>query len=408
MCNILLVDMNSFYASVHQAIEPSLRGRPVIVAGNPENRHGIVLAASYEAKKFGVKTGMPKWEARMICPDAIFILPRHDLYLSFSARILQIMKDFTPLVEPFSIDEAFLDVTGCGHLFGDSVQIARQIKKRIRQEVGVLCSVGIGPNKLLAKMAAELQKPDGLTVITRDEIPLKLWPLPVKELFGVGSRTERKLNNLGIFTIGDLARCPVDILVRRFGVTGKVLYLSANGIDYSPVDPHSLDVVKSIGKQLTLSRDYQGHDEIKVAILDLSERVGYRVRQGGYVGKTVSLTLRDTNLLFYSWSSSLREYTDLTEDIYRVAVRLLKDNWPEHKKVRLVGIALSKLVKKEVEQADVFGEKDKKRRLNRVCDEIRQRFGYGSIWRCASLTRGGIYHGQQGQQALGRAPDDVS
>jgi DNA polymerase-4 len=401
LCNILLVDMNSFYASVHQALDPSIMGKPVIVAGNPRTRHGIVLAASYEAKDRGIKTGMVQWEARALCPDGIFIMPRHDLYFEFSGRILQIMKDFTPLVEPFSIDECFLDVSGCQTIFGDSVQIAKQIKNRIREEVGVLCSAGVGPNKLLAKMAAELQKPDGLTVVTKEEVPEKIWPLPVGELFGVGRRTEKKLQNFNIWTIGDLAKFPVNILEKRFGIIGRVLHMSANGVDYSPVDPHSLDVVKSVGNQLTLSRDYQGQDEIKVAILDISENVGYRVRKGGYVGKTVSLTLRDKDLIFYSWSSSLSEYTDITEDIYRVAVRLLDTHWTQNKKVRLVGITLSKLMKKQTEQIDFLGEKEKNRKLNKVCDEIRERFGHDSILRCVSITKDGVYYGQR-QQTMGK------
>ncbi len=393
-CNILLVDMNAFFASVHQALNPALRGKPVVVCGDPEKRHGIILAASYEAKKHGIKTGMPKWEAKQLLPQGIYVKPDYGKYVDFSVQILSIMKDFSPLVEPFSIDEAFLDVTGCTNLFGDSLQIARQLKTRIRQEAGILCSVGIGPNKLVAKMAAELQKPDGLTLVTKETVPQKIWPLPVKDLFGVGRRTEKKLYNLGIRTIGDLAKFPPDLLEKRFGIVGRVLYLSANGIDYSPVNPHTLDTVKSIGNQITLSRDYQGHLEIKAAILDIVENVGYRVRRGGYVGKTVSLTLRDSELIFYSWSSSFYEYSDVTEDIYLLASRLLDLHWPASKKVRLVGVSLSKLVLKKHEQLDLLGEKEKLRKLNHVCDEIKGRYGYTSIMRGSSLTEAGIYREQ--------------
>jgi DNA polymerase-4 len=388
---ILLVDMNSFYASVHQALDPSLQGKKVIVCGDPEKRHGIVLAASYPAKKMGVKTGMPNWEAKILCPDGIFIRPQYQHYFNFSNQIVNIMRDFSPLVEPFSIDEAFIDLSGTEHLFGDSVAVAKEIKRRIKDEVGVLCSVGIGPNKLVAKMAADLQKPDGLTVINPEDVPKRLWPLPVKELFGVGSRTQKKLNMMAVNTIGDLAKFPVDVLKKKFGVVGQILHMSANGIDYSPVDPHSLDTVKSIGNQLTLSRDYAGAD-IRVAVLDICEKVSYRLRQGGYVGKTVSLTLRDTELHGYHWSISFRERTDITEEIYRMAIKLLETHWLPNKRVRLVGIGISNVERKQYEQLDIFTYKEKYRKLNHAVDDIRQRFGNLSIQRGISMTEAGILH----------------
>lgn len=386
--------MNAFFASVHQALDPSLKGQPVVVCGDPEKRHGIILASSYEGKKYGLKTGMAVWEAKNLLPHGIYVKPDYDQYVDFSIRIVNIMKDFSPLVEPFSIDEAFVDVTGCERLFGDAVQIARQIKKRIAQEVGVLCSVGVGPNKLVAKVAADMEKPDGLTVITKEDVPRLMWPLPVKDLFGVGRRTEKKLHSLNLWTIGDLAKFPVHLLEKRFGIIGRVLHWSANGIDYSPVDPHSLDVAKSIGNQMTLRRDYHGYEEIKVAILNLSEQVGHRVRQRGYVGKTVSLTLRDTELMSYSWSASFSEHTDLTEDIYFLATKLMHTHWPNWKKVRLVGVSLSNLIKNKFEQIDLLGEKEKLRKINRACDGIKERYGMQSIARAISLTKAGIYHGQ--------------
>lgn len=382
--------MNAFFASVHQALDPGLRGKPVVVCGDQEKRRGIVLAASYEAKKFGIKTGMGAWEAHQLLPQGIFIKPEHRLYSAFSKRILQIMRDFSPLVEPFSIDEAFLDVTGCEKLFGTSVEIAKQLKARIWNEVGVMCSVGIGPNKLVAKMAAELEKPNGLTIVTSEDVPHRLWPLPIGSLFGVGKKTEQKLILLGLRTIGDLAAAPVELLEKRFGSVGRGLHLSANGINYSPVNPHSHDSLKSIGNQLTLKRDYQG-EEIKTAVLDLTESVGRRARRGGYIGRTVSLTLRDTEMGFHSWSMSLAEATDITEDIYRMAVQLLEHNWDLHTKVRLVGVTLSNLEYKDYEQTDLLGEKVKLRKLNQVCDSLKDRFGTGAIRRAASTTEAGIY-----------------
>ena len=399
--NILLVDMNAFFASVHQALEPELRGKPVVVCGDPNKRHGIVLAASYEAKKYGIKTAMPNWEAKQLLPKGIFVKPNYKKYTEFSAHNLQIMRDYSPLVQPFSIDEAFIDLAGCQKLFGTGIEVAKMIKERIRDEVGILCSVGIGPNKLIAKMASKLHKPDGLTLVTKEEVPKKFWPLPVRELFGVGSSTEKKLHFLGMRTIGDLAKYPVHSLEKRFGIVGRVLYQSANGIDHSPVNPCSLDIVKSIGNQFTLTRDYVGYEEVGTALLDIAEQVGYRVRQGGYAGKTVCLTLRGTDMQFSSWSMSLPEHTDLTEDIYLTAITLLKRQWPNNKKVRLVGVSLSNLIKNEFEQISLLAEKEKLRRLNRACDRIKEQFGYDSIRRCKSLTEAGIFNAQQ---SLGRTP----
>ena len=233
-CPILLADMNAFYASVHQAMDPRLKGKPVIVGGDPAKRHGIVLAASYEAKAWGIKTGMAVGEARDLCPEGIFLKPAYSHYVDFSTRIVRIMKDFSPLVEPFSIDEAFLDVSGCGNLFGSSPEIALQLKNRIKDEVGVLCSVGVGPNKLLAKMAAGMQKPDGLTVLDLPDVPAKMacrsgssleWAVAWR---GCGTKHPDHRETLAY---------PLPVLQKRFGLVGHVLHLSANGLDYSPVDP---------------------------------------------------------------------------------------------------------------------------------------------------------------------------
>ncbi len=395
-CPILLADMNSFFASVHQAMEPRLRGKPVIVGGDPAKRHGIVLAASYEAKAFGVKTGMAVWEARSLCPAGIFLKPGHSHYVSFSARIIRIMKDFSPLVEPFSIDEAFINLSGCGHFFSSSLEAALQLKKRIKEEIGVLCSVGVGPNKILAKMAAGMQKPDGLTVLDLTDVPDKLWPLPVRELFGVGARLEKRLRDLNIHTVGELACYPLPVLRKRFGLLGHVLHLSANGIDYSPVDPHSLERVKSIGHQVTLPRDYRGYRQVEVVILELCEIVCRRVRLGGYAGRTVSLTLKDVEFLWLSRSQSISSPTASVNDIYKVAVELLHRHWPEWKPVRMVGVSLAGLVKNTSEQMDLFGEAERARLLHAACDRIKDRFGEQSILRGVSLTPEGVFRGRKG------------
>ncbi|MFA4885365.1 MAG: DNA polymerase IV [Desulfotomaculaceae bacterium] len=400
-CPILLADMNAFFASVHQAMNPVLRGKPVIVGGDPAKRHGIVLAASYEAKACGVKTGMAVWEARSLCPRGIFVKPRHGHYVNFSARIIRIMRDFSPLVEPFSIDEAFMDVSGCESLFGSSTDIALQIKGRIKREVGVLCSVGVAPNKLLAKMAAGMQKPDGLTVLDFPDLPDKVWPLPVRELFGVGGRLEKRLRDLNIHTIGELASYPLPVLKKRFGLIGHILSLSANGIDYSPVDPHSLERVKSIGHQITLPRDYRGYHQIKVVVLELCELVCRRVRLGGLVGRTVSLTLKDTEFLWVSRARTMSYPSAATGDVYRVALELLYQHWPSWKPVRMVGVSLAGLVKNTAEQIDLFGEVEKARLLNAACDRIKDRFGEQSLLRAVSLTPEGVLLARNGEVTRG-------
>lgn len=386
--------MNSFFASVHQALDQSLKGKPVIVCGDPAKRHGIILAASYEAKRFGIKTAMTNWEAQKVLPHGIYVKPNYQHYFDFSARIINIIKDFSPLVEPFSIDEAFVDITGCEALIGNGPQTAQAIKDRIKNEVDVMCSVGVGPNKLLAKMASNMQKPDGLTILNNEDIPKKLWPLPIKELFGIGSRTEQKLNLFNIHTIGDLAKFPVEVLEKRFGVIGRVLHNSANGIDDSPVDPHSLDKVKSIGHQFTLERDYISYEEIKIAILEIAEMVARRVRLGGYIGKTVFLTLKDDNFETISRAMTLPFHTDLMEDIYQTAVSLLYKNWTRGRRVRLIGISMANLVLRTHEQLDLLGEKNRLRNLNVVCDEIKERFGETSIRKGITLTKGGLFNGR--------------
>ncbi|OAT79441.1 DNA polymerase IV [Desulfotomaculum copahuensis] len=388
---ILLADMNAFFASVHQALDPALRDKAVIVAGDPAKRHGIVLAASYQARAEGVKTGMTVGEAVLTCPDGVLIKPQYHLYVGFSSRILRIMRDFTPLVEPFSIDEAFMDVTGCRNLLGSPVEIARKLKERIRNEVGVTCSVGIGPNKLLAKMAAGLQKPDGLTVLEEKDVPVRLWPLPVRKLFGVGPRYERHLRQFNIHTIGDLANFPVDVLKRRFGVNGEVLWLCARGVDYSPVDPGSLEMVKSVGQQITLPRDYRG-GEVKVVVLELADQVARRVRAGGYVGKTVVLSLKDADFACLSRRRTLPGYTALAAEIHRAAVMLLERHWPAGWPVRLVGVALANLIPARQEQLALFGRQEKLDRFERGYDRVRNRFGEKAICRAASLTGAGAWH----------------
>ncbi|MGI6588705.1 MAG: DNA polymerase IV [Peptococcia bacterium] len=386
---ILLADMNAFYASVTQVLEPELLGKPLLIAGNPEKRHGIILAASYEAKKRGVKTGMAIWEAQTYCPQAILRSPNYPAFLDFSNHILQILQDFSPLVEPFSIDEAFVDLTGTENLWGPPLQVGRTIKKRIKEEVGILCSVGIGPSKVVAKMAADLQKPDGLVLLTEQDLPQHLWSLPIGKLFGVGKQREQHLYNMGIRTIGDLAQTPVELLKQRFGRVGTRLYEFARGQDSSPVDPHSLDQVKSIGHQITLPRDYTKKEEIKIVLLELAEAVCRRARLGNYQGKTVSLYVRGNDFSGLNRSGSLPEPTAYPPTVYHLALKLFQQYWPQNKPVRLLGISLSNLICSKYKQLSLFAPEEK---LYTAIDKIKNRFGEKSLLRGSFLLEEGVFY----------------
>lgn len=394
---ILLCDMNSFFASVHQAMDPSLRGKPVVVGGDPAKRTGIVIAASIEAKKgYGIKTGMTIGEARALCPKAIFMPPSHQDYAAFSSRINNILYSFSDLVEPYSIDESFLDVTGTVHLFGSSQEIARRIQSRINTEIGVGVNIGIGSSKLIAKMAAELEKPNKIISLTQEEWPKVIWPLPVKELFGVGSRIGRWLNMIGVRTIGDLARLPVEHLRKRYGIIGEILHYSAHGIDFSPVDPGSFEVMKSVGNQITLPRDYRGYSNIQVVILELAEEVAQRARKAGYTGRRLSLTLKDPNFITETHSVVLPEYTDITQEIYEAGINLMKKYWSPQVTVRLVGLALSQLIRGRGKQIDLFATREKLEKVDRAMDLIRSRWGHHSIKRAITMTQSGVYHERKG------------
>ena len=401
MRTILLADMNAFFASVTQVLEPALRGKPLLIAGDKEKRRGIILTASYEAKKKGVKTGMAIWEAKLYCPEAILRSPDYPAYIDFSGRFLAILRDFSPLVEPFSIDEAFVELTGTETLWGPPLDAARLIKKRIREEVGLLCSVGIGPSKVVAKMAAELQKPDGLTMLTAVDVPARLWPLPIKELYGVGRQMEKHLENMGIRTIGDLAQSPVELIRRRFGVVGVRLHQFAHGEDGSPVDPHSLDRVKSVGHQITLPRDYKSLEEIDVVLLELAEAVCRRARQGNYAGRTVSLYVRGDDFSGLARSCSFPAPTASPDKVCRLARGLFRRHWPPGKPVRLLGIALGSLIQPKFRQLCLF---DQEEQLYDAVDEIKDRFGETSLLRSSFLLEAGVFYSGDRQQNVGRPP----
>jgi len=336
---VFLVDMNAFFISCEQTRHPEISGKPAAVAGDPENRTGIILTANYEARKYGIKTTMTLKEAFKLCTDLIIIPPDHRFYGKKSREVMEIFSLYTPLIEQNSIDEAWLDMTGCEGIFGEPLETARNIMERIDRELGLWCSIGISENKFLAKMASEMKKPHGITEMWRKDIKEKMWPLPVNYIYGVGKSTTSKLQSMGIFTIMDLALCDSSYLFKKLGKMGTELSLKANGIDTSPVTPNSHSDMKSIGRSITLPQDVTDIDFAKTVLLELSDDVGMSARKHGKKGRTVQI-----NIKYSDFKSSTRQTTVpatyLVKDIYSAGVKLLERNWND-KPIRLLGISLS-------------------------------------------------------------------
>lgn len=373
---ILHIDMNAFFASVEQQSNPALQGKPVAVIGAAKRT--IITTCSYEARAFGVKTGMNTWEARQKCPELIFVVGNNKKYSYTSKGIIGIMREYTPLVEVFSIDEAFLDVTGSLNLFGPAEEIARMIKERIRERFGLTCSVGIAPNKLLAKLASDMQKPDGLTVIAPDQVARVLDRLPIRELCGIGAKTQQQLAKFGIRTCGELGRFPVDILKRSFGVTGEKLHLMGLGHDEAPVVPEEeAEEVKSVGHSTTLDADLTARSEIIAVLLQLSEMVGRRARKYRVTGRTITLTVRYPDFTTFSRQLSRSAATNNSDEIYRDAVQLL-DQLELAQPVRLLGVRLTNL-SYEMEQLPLFESERKKALVASAMDCVNNKFGDFSV-----------------------------
>lgn len=339
---ILHLDMNAFYCSCHSAVEPTkYHHKPTAVAGSPETRHGIVVTASYEARRRGVRATMTVLEAQRICPDLVLIRPDFHLYREFSNRVFNLVQEYTPQLEVFSIDECWADVTG-SHYLGSSREIAEKLQERILRELGLPCSIGIGPNKFLAKMASDFKKPLGITEIQAKDVKEKLWPLQLRQMFGIGESTASALERIRIHTIDDLAHANLEKLTRLFGKRARIMIEHANGHDESPVSTDR-EQAKSIGHSITLAKDVSDLEELSTVLLNLADMVGRRVRRHGLFGKTIQLTIRYATRKTITRSKTLPVATDLTEDIYHVAQALLRQHKSPLQSVRLLGVSLSQL-----------------------------------------------------------------
>jgi DNA polymerase IV len=371
---ILHVDLDAFFASVEQRDRPELLGKPVIVGGDPSGR-GVVSAASYEARRFGVHSAMSLREAVRRCPDGVFLPVDGRRYQQASREVMAILRRFTPQVEPISIDEAFLDVTGSRQLFGDGRAIAEAIKRAIRDDVGLPASVGVASTKLVAKIASDLHKPDGLVVVPLGEEASFLAPLPIGRLWGVGGKTAVALEDYGVRTIGDLAALSPDVLVRRFGKHGGSLASRARGLDDDPVQEG--DPAKSVGHEHTFDVDTSDRETIERTLLAMSDGVAGRLRSAGVRASTIAVKIRDSSFRTITRQRTLPEPTDLTDPIYRAAVELAR---PEVRgiRVRLLGVTASNLGDRE--QLGLFPSDDPRRRAAiEAADTIRRRYGSRAV-----------------------------
>ena len=386
MAAFLLVDMDAFFASVEQAHHPHLRGQPVIVCGDP-SRRGVVTAASYEARGSGVRAGIPLQEARRLCPEAHYVEGDPEKYVALSLQLLNLYLTLTPDVEPFSVDEAFLAVGRSGEPLSQAEALARDLQSEIERRFHLGASIGIGPNKLIAKMAAGLHKPKGLTTLDVEGFQREFWGRDVQELWGVGPKLAERMRSLGMMTVGELAHAPEGPLQAAFGIIGPQLREAANGWDDTPLVPYHCGIdAKSMGHEVTLPEDCADPAFLEGTLLRLSDQVGRRLRSEGYVGRTVSLKLRDHRFTTHIRQRALDEATSDHRRIFLCAKALWRELW-NGEPVRLIGVTLAQLSRAlQVEQVELFGHDDRSHRLVEALDRVRDRLGEASVVPAGSLT----------------------
>jgi len=369
---ILHIDMDAFFISVEQRDDPSLRGKPAAVCGSLSR--SVVTSATYEARPYGIRAGMSTQEAKRRCPQLILVKGNHSKYTETAARIFSILKEYTPLVEVASIDEAYLDITQSILLFHSPVLIAQSIKDQIREKEELTCSIGVAPNKLLAKLASALKKPDGLVVIEKGDVEGILKDLPVSKLYGIGPKLTEALNSIGIFTCGQLGKFPVSFLSKRFGAMGEGLHEMGLGLDDSPVVPFDKEEdAKSISHSVTLEEDTSDPKLLRKVLLQLSERVSRRMRREGFYGKRIAITVRYADFFTFSKQKTLSKWMNSGNEIFQQAFEIFK-SISHPKPIRLLGVGVSQL-KKEWCQLGLFEKREKKDNLLNAMDRVNERFG---------------------------------
>lgn len=380
---IILADLDAFFASVEELLNPALRGKPLIVGGDPRSR-SVVSSASYAARAFGVRSAMPMSRAVRLCPQAVVVPPRHDVYAEHSHAVMQILNEITPCVEQVSIDEAFLDISGCERLWGAPRQIGERIRDRVRQELQLSISLGIAATKLVAKIACDTGKPDGLVLVEPGTEQAFLAPLPIERLWGVGKVTAEHLRAYAVRTIGDLLGWPEERLVATFGELGHALYRGARGLDDSVV--YSERERRSISQEITFEVDVDERETLEHALLGMSDGLAARLRREHMVAQTVRIKLRYPDLTIATRQTTLPQPTDQGQALYEQARALLRRHWHPGQPLRLLGVGVSGLLDGGGYQLDLFDATDQKRiRLNQSLDAIRARYGSRAIRRASQL-----------------------
>ncbi|KQY91045.1 DNA polymerase IV [Paenibacillus sp. Root52] len=391
----MLIDMQSFYASVEKAKMPQYENKPLAVAGDPARRSGIILAACPLAKAKGVSTAEPLWQALQKCPDLIIVRPHMQEYIEVSTQIMRIIEEFTDLVEPYSIDELFADVTGSLHLFGnDPISMAKQIQDKILNDTGVYARAGIGENKIISKLCCDMiakKIKGGIFYLKKEELHLHIGDKPIRDMWGIGSRMEKHLWKMGVRTIRDLANTPLSKLRNKWGVNGEVIWRVANGYDDSPVTIDTHSTQKDIGNGMTLPRDYAESWEIEVVIQDICTEVCRRARKKGLMGSVVSVSVSGADFdhpTGFHRQVKLPDPTNITVDVCKMAKRIFHHYW-DGQPVRRVGVSLSQLSDADTYQLTLFEDQETKRAIDKVMDDIKDRFGDIAILRASSITAAG-------------------
>ena len=387
---ILHADLNNFYASVECLHRPEIRDKPVAVCGDPAARHGIVLAKNYPAKATSIKTGEVIWQARQKCPQLVVVPPNYPLYLRFGRLARSVYSSYTDQVESFGLDEAWLDVSGSTHIFGDGIRIANEIRERIKSELGITASVGVSYNKIFAKLGSDMKKPDATTVITRENFKQVVWPLPARDLLYVGRATRDKLARRGISTIGDIAGTDPGYLRSFLGKWGEVLWSFANGYDSSAVVSQGEEsLIKSVGNSITTPRDLESDEDVQMIFYVLSESVAARMREHGFKCRTVQIQVRDKDLFSFVVQGKFLRPTYVSTDLAEKALELFRDNYSWSNPIRSVGVRGCDLVSADShEQLSLFEDEDRRIKQDKIeatVDVLRHRFGHFSIQRAVLL-----------------------